>query len=298
MKLKYDSSEVDRSKSGDFVPPKPGLYRLKISEIKVEDIEGGEKRLVIVSRMMDNDSEGHGKGYGFWDRITLNKASAWKLDQYLQAALGIDTENKAKGTFDTDALLNKEIMGRVKHDTWDGEYSPKLGSVFPAVESDGDPDDEDPDEGDGDTGTGDEDEYEDTTPAASGDDEDDLDELGSDADDGDDDAIARLVELAGECDLNPDEYDTWAELAEAIQEENAEEPEPEPEPTPPPSKKAAAKKAGAPAAKAAPKKAQYEDMEIDDLRAEAENRGLAVKGTKSALIARLRTNDADPFSDD
>ena len=43
-----------------------------------------------------------------------------------------------------------------------------------------------------------------------------FEELGEAADTGDDEAEARLTELAGENDLDPDEYPTWAELATAL----------------------------------------------------------------------------------
>lgn len=40
----------------------------------------------------------------------------------------------------------------------------------------------------------------------------------------------------------------------------------------------------------------YDDMGINDLRAEAENRGLDKTGTRSALVARLEANDAQPVA--
>lgn len=57
-----------------------------------------------------------------------------------------------------------------------------------------------------------------------GGDEDDLEALGANADAEDQESIDRLTELAGERSLDPDEYGTWAELAEAITAHDAENP--------------------------------------------------------------------------
>jgi hypothetical protein len=45
-----------------------------------------------------------------------------------------------------------------------------------------------------------------------------LEELGELGDDGDEEARATLIELAGEAGLDPDEYETWADLATALAE--------------------------------------------------------------------------------
>jgi hypothetical protein len=72
-----------------------------------------------------------------------------------------------------------------------------------------------------------------STRAAEPDDDDDDDEdedgevsltdVAALADDGDDDAMASLTELAEEAGLDPDEYGTWAELAEALGSDDAED---------------------------------------------------------------------------
>lgn len=51
----------------------------------------------------------------------------------------------------------------------------------------------------------------------------DLEALGVAADDGDEDALATLTTMAEAAEIDPDEYDTWAELAAALPEEEAEE---------------------------------------------------------------------------
>jgi cobalamin biosynthesis protein CobT len=272
FKIKYDSSKVDRSKQGGNIPPpQPGLYRMKIAEVKQGETKGGDTMLTFVVRMNDTGKKGKAhKGYGFWDNVVMNEASAWKLDQYLQA-IGIDTEKKKRGAVSDTDFINKEVMGRVKSDTYDGEYRPKLASVFPLPEDD---EEEDEDEGDEDFDDEDEDEIED--------DEDDED---SDDDEDDED--------------DEDEEDEEDEEEEDEDDEEEEDEEEEEEAPPAKPKKSASKPAPKPAAKPKAKRPpKYEDMEIEDLRAECKSRGLSTKGTKTALVARLRTNDEDPFSDD
>lgn len=59
--------------------------------------------------------------------------------------------------------------------------------------------------------------------------EEDLAALGASADEGDQDAINRLTELAGEAEYNTDDYETWAELAEVLATPTEEEGEEEAE---------------------------------------------------------------------
>lgn len=295
FKIKYNSADVDRSKSGGGVPPNPGIYLGTIKGVKYrkdnDDIE-------FIVRIKTGDH----KGYGFWDYVNQGEASAWKMDQYITAALGIDTVKKPQGTLDIDDFLNKDVMMRVKAGSYQGLPKPDLAAVLP-VPSDFDEDEEDPaddgdpddpaDDGEPEADPADDPDDPDADPDEPASDEDDFDTLGEEADNGDAVSINRLTELAGENDLDPDEYDTWAELALALEEALS-----EPEPTPAPAKKATAKKA-APAPKAAAKKKakDYDEMDPDDLKAECTTRGISAKGNKSAIIARLRANDDDPFSD-
>lgn len=273
FKIKYDTTNVDRSKK-EIKPPKPGIYKMKITEVKIGESNGGDPMLTFVVRMQENKSAKESKGYGFWDRVTLTEAAAWKLDQYL-VAIGIDTTKKKKGTLDADKFLNVEVMGRVKSGMYDGAYSPELAAVLPMPDDDDD-DDEDDDDDDEDS---DDDDSDDDDEDDEDEDEDDEDEDEEDDDDDDDD--------------DDDEDD------------DDDDDEPEPEPVKKKSKAAAApapaKKAKAAPAPAAPakkaRKPKYEDMDLEDLRAEAKRRGLPTKGSQSAVIARLRTNDEDPFSE-
>jgi hypothetical protein len=257
VKIKYNSRNVDRS--GAVTPPKPGTYKMKVSECKFEEDNGSHPdRLVFIVAMAEADSKGVGKGYRFWDYVNLD--IDWKVDQWLQAA-GVDTEKKPEGELDTKIFKNLEVLGRVKEDSWKGEYRPKLAGVFELVEED--------------------EEYEDYE---------------------EDDEFEEESE-----DEEPEESEESEEDEDWEEEEEEEEEE---EPAPPPRKKAAAKKAPAKKAAAkrrpAPEPEEEEEEEEDDydswdpaaLKAEAKERGLSTGGSKSALIARLRMNDADPFSDD
>jgi hypothetical protein len=295
VKIKYDSTEVDRSKEGDFVAPKPGVYRMKIESCTYEEESSQGPRIVVMARMDQNDADGNGNGYGFWDYVGLK--TDWKVDQWLQA-IGFDTEDDPEGEFDTSDFVGKTIMGRVKEDyfTRDGEdhptYKPKLARALPFVEGD----DEEAWDAESEMEESVEEEPEETDDG----DEDmpfkeDMTELGELADEGDEDAIGSIYTLCQKFVLDSDEFDLWSEAAEAVAENL------EAKPKPKPVKKAPAKKA--PAKKAAAKKPDpepdaeddYDSWSVADLKEELESRELSQGGGKTALIARLRKNDNDPF---
>jgi outer membrane biosynthesis protein TonB len=264
FKVKYNSSGVDRSR-GNGIPPNPGLYLGTVKGVKYRKEKNDIELMVQVK-------SGDHKGYPLWRYISLDPSSDWKLDQAL-LAVGVDTVNKPKGTFDIDNFLNKDVMMRVKGGTYNDEYRPELAALLP-VPDDLDEDDEDEDDEDFD--------------------DEELDDEDEDEDDEEDE------------DEDEDEEEDEDDEDEDEDEEDEDEDEEE-EPPPPPAKKAT-KKAPAAAAKKAPaKKAaaaskakrppKYETMELDELKAECTKRGINAKGNKAAIIARLRANDDDPFSD-
>lgn len=269
VKIKYNSKQVDRT-GGNSIPPQPGTYRLKVSECKYEEDNGSHPdRLVFIASMDETDSKGKGKGYRFWDYVNLD--IDWKVDQWLQAA-GVDTEKKAEGEFDTRKFKNLLVLGRIKEDHWKDEYRPKLAGVFEYV------------------------------------DDDELDEY---EEEGEAEEDEELEEEELEEDEDEDEELEDDEDAEFEEEEEEEDEEEEEAPAPParkraaaPAKKAAGKKAAAPArkAKAAPVEEEpeddYDEWTVQSLKKECKDRGLSTAGSQSGLIARLRLNDADPFSED
>lgn len=297
VKIKYDTTEVDRSKDGDFVPPKPGVYPMKIEEANFEKKNNDHPdRVVFVLRQEGTDPEGNGKGYGYWKYVNLDSASAWVMDMFLRA-IGVDTEAQPKGEIDTAKFVNKAVLGRVKSDYYGEEYRPKLGRVMP-LKGGGD-------EGDWDTGssldTGDGAEADQVITDPSEYTAEEIEAFGESGDEGDEDAASLLTAMGEQTGLDANDYPTWAELATAIVEAMV------PEEKPAPVKKAAAKKAGAqPKAAKAAKAAEpvpaeggenYDEWTLEDINAELTARSLPTTGPKSAKIARLRANDADPFSE-
>jgi len=282
VKIKYDSSEVDRSKSA-VEPPNPGIYKMIIREVKHYPAKDGkDPYLEFVVRMDQDDSNGKGKGYGFWDRVTLNKASAWKLDQYLMSALGIDTTKKAKGDFDPAQFVNKEIRGQVKSEYYEEQYKPKLGTVYSPQNVDDD-DDEDFDEDEVDEIEEDvEDEVEDEELEEDDEeefeDEDEeeaphfLDGLTRDALK----AVIKAENLQIKVLKSMTDDDLRRAIKDVLPEPDEEEDEEEDDET------------------AAP---DYESWSREAVVAELKKRGLAVTGNVAAKIARLRANDDDPFEE-
>lgn len=282
MKLKYNSKEVDRSKdagSGPMIPPKPGVYRMKITEAKYEAESKQGERVVFVLRQEQKDGDGNGLNYGYWDYVALT--TDWKVDQYLQA-VGFDTETNESGEFDVPRdFVGKTVMGRVAAEMYEGQARAKLKRVLPYIAGDDDDLSSDDDLSDI---TPDPEPF----PEKQAVDTSDPMALGASADEDDDASIDALCLLAEKADLDPDEYDTWSELAEAIVAAS------KPKPVKKTSKKAAAK-SPQPSEEAGD---DYEEMSVADLQSELQDRGLNDKGAKGALIARLRASDADPFAED
>lgn len=285
MKLSYNSKQVDRSSSssGPMIPPKPGVYRMKITEAKYEAESKQGERVVFVLRQEQKDGDGNGLNYGYWDYVALT--TDWKVDQYLQA-VGFDTETHETGEFDVPRdFVGKTVMGRVATEMYEGQARSKLKRVLPYIADDTDEDDD----------------LSDVTPDPEPFPKNDIDmtdpiALGEYADETDDaKAIDALCDMADEVSIDPDEYETWGELATAVAEAN------KPKPTKRASKKAVAKKT-APAVEESDDAEEagddYESMTVEELQSELTDRELSTKGAKGALIARLRASDADPFAED
>jgi hypothetical protein len=298
VKLKYNSTGVDRSKQGDFTPPKPGVYPMVVDSVVQEKANADHPvRIVIVVKMVEADPEGNGKGASFWKYINYEDSTQdWVMDQWIAATGLADTESNPTGEIDTKDMVGKKVLGRVKSDYYGDEYRPKLARVMPLKAGEDEP-------GWGDTTTTEADGTAEEDQELAGLDQyssDEVEALGEPADEGDEDAVAALDHLGREAGLDPNDYALWSELAAAIVETMVPAEEPE---APAPAKKSVAKKAAA-APKAAPKKEEpaeeagedYASWTLEDINAELEARSLSTSGPMSAKVKRLKENDADPFA--
>jgi hypothetical protein len=261
--VKFDTREVDRSANKPPAEiPSIGLHRCKVVECEFKKEKGKEPQLVVVYAIDEPGRKSN--GYRMWSYINWTLDSvAWKKDQFL-AAMGL----KQTGQFDTNKMVGKSVTVRVKHEEWNKELRAKSNGVWLAEDLDGDEYDVEP---------------EDDEPE-----EDDEEELEEDEDEDED--------------VDDEEVDDEEDELE-------EDEEPEPEPVKRTTKKAAAPVKAAAKQTAAQKRAAaaveetadlYDDEDeypIAKLRQDCKDRDLSVKGPRSALVARLRANDLDPFGD-
>lgn len=285
--VKYDVTDLDAEESAgkaDFNKPKPGVYNARVKSIILEKPAGMDQRIVAEFEITDGEFKG-------WPRKvyinTESTAAKWKYDQFM-LAFGI-SKTKRKGQFNTDTLQGKACKIRVKSGWWtpEGEtekqYSPEIGAILSK-----DSDDEVGSDAHGDVGDG----------GDGGDTHGDVDESAAD-DDGwtkflgmDEEQLAALEDeirpYCVEVGVDPDTVATWVEVIEQVNDlrnaGDAAEPEPtEPETEPEP---------GA-------DDDEYDDPEVwplAELKGEAKRRTLDQKGTRDAIVARLRESDkTGPF---
>lgn len=143
-KIKFDVSSSDAEKAtANYAQPTPGVYRIKIKALDVKKPDGKDRRIEAQYEIVQDKKF---KGARLFDYINLeSESSAWKLDQFLQA-VGAASTKKRSGSFDTEALLGKDLMCRVKNELYQGEQRAKVGGVF-ALSDDEDEASEDSDEG-------------------------------------------------------------------------------------------------------------------------------------------------------
>lgn len=280
VKFDVSGSDPKAAFAGGGKQATPGVYTVKLKEVKPGFRKGDNgqpdksaPRLEVLAEIQDKKF----KGSLLYDYISFSEASQWKMDQFLQV-LGLASTSKRKGSFDTAKVTNKKVKVRVVGDTYNGEYRAKLGSYLPDDEVDDDGEETEDEEG------------EEEEPAAEDDDSPDLEALGESADADDEEAIDTLTGLASERGLDPDDYETWADLATAIgetdepeEEESEDDEEEEPEEDEGEEEEA-------------DDVPPYSEWSTADLKAEVENRGLDATGKKSALVAALEADDEeDPF---
>ena len=281
--IKFDVSGSDPKAAfaGGGKQPTPGVYTVKLKDCKPGFRKGDNgqpdktaPRLEITAEIQDKKF----KGSLLYDYISFSEASQWKMDQFLQV-LGLASTSKRKGSFDTAKVVGKKVKVRVTGDTYNGEYRGKLNAYLPDDEADGvedDAEDEETEEEEESEESEDSEEEEEDGP--------DYDALGEAADEDDETAIDTLTGLAEEAGLDPEDYETWAELATALSEAEPEEEEAEEE--------SEEEESEDDDDEVPP----YSEWSLADLKAEIENRGLEATGKKSALVAALEADDEeDPF---
>lgn len=236
--IKFDVSDQDPDESTSAPePPPPGLYKAKILSA-IPGYKTGEDgkpdksapRIEVTYEVIetaDSKNKDYKGGGRVWDYVTFYETTKRRLDQFLQA-VGVATGSKRTGQFDPEKLANKIVKIRVNGRKGEDEYRPNLAGVWKW-------------DGAGGSTTTAEDDGMGSTPAkkaagsakkaaAKAPAEEDFQELARQADeDGDDDAATRLGEVAEEKGLDPDAYDTWADLVSAFDGEGAPEEGGEPE---------------------------------------------------------------------
>lgn len=195
LSLKWDVSDVDPGQSaGSWEPAPIGIHPAKIREIAIAQPEGKDTRLEIIAECTDGN-------YGWlYEYINLESpATKWKLDQFLMA-VGESSEKKRSGETKLAKIKGRECQVKVKHEEYNDTIRAKPEVWLPADGKSSDVNEEIS-----------------------------LEMHGAAADSEDEESIDYLTNLAGEYELDPNEYDTWAELAETLVEAGAEADEEEEE---------------------------------------------------------------------
>lgn len=152
-KIKFDVGDVDLDDAasiGNFEEPKPGVYRAKVKEMNPgfsKDSTGkpdkDRPRIEVVFEVLDDRY----RGATLWSYLTFGEGfPKRKMTQFLIAFGIVKKGSKTAGEFDTNKIVNKTCMVRVKAGkNQDGEYRAEVGAVLPdtgesASDSSGDDD--------------------------------------------------------------------------------------------------------------------------------------------------------------
>jgi len=146
VRMKVTAEEMAKAGEdrGDFVLPKPGFYVLTMAECNhgySADKEGGEdtKRprleciytITGVGREETDPKENYGK---IWDYVAFTPTSGWKRAQFIKAfSLAPDGATEFDDEFDTDDLINRKVLVRLKHEkgrTKDDPTRAKVATMF------------------------------------------------------------------------------------------------------------------------------------------------------------------------
>lgn len=182
--VKYDVSGEDPTRTGGAMPlPKKGWYAGKIDKVSYRKGKGDYEFQVVIT-------DKRAKGFRLWDYIDFsNENVRWKVAQFLTAIGEVKAKGKswkkAKGSIDPTETVGTKVAVRIRHSSYEGEPTAKLGGWGPvdslkkAKDEDEEPDDEDEDE--------DTDEDEDEEDDDEGDEEDEDDDADEDEEDDDTD---------------------------------------------------------------------------------------------------------------
>lgn len=249
---------------GEFRRIKPDTYKVRIKSATHRGEDQGKNDIQVVFEVAENKNKA--KGVPLMGYVSFSESSAWKLREFIDA-LGM----KGNGTLDTDRLKGQELMAVVQDDTYQGEVRSKITKYLSAVE---DEDEEDVEEEDLEDEEDEEDEEEDT-------DEDEDEEEDEEDDEEEEEPVAKKAPVKKGASRatnvkksKPEPVDEEEDEEDEEDDEEEEEPESDEE------------------------EEDYSTWTLEELREEAESRGLATKGTAKTLQGRLERDDktsAKPF---
>lgn len=125
--IEYNVEGVEESSGGTGVKVKPGVRIARIDLCEQRDTKSNGDPADDIRVGLNFGSE---FDWGF-TYIGLGPASDWKLAEFVRA-LGL----KDKGKFDPDKQKGKFIRVKVNSGTYNNEYSPDMGKLFPAKPGD------------------------------------------------------------------------------------------------------------------------------------------------------------------
>ncbi len=131
-KIRYDVTDVEER---EFKPPKPGVYTANIDEIEAGESKAGNPQLRIVLKITGGDF--NGALLFHYVPTEPDAPGAFRMLELLK----VTGHNRKKGTLDTDSLVGKTIRVRVKGDSYEGEYTAKVGTLMPPGEDEEDEED-------------------------------------------------------------------------------------------------------------------------------------------------------------
>lgn len=149
IKIKVTADDIEQAdSSGDFELPPAGFYTATLKECKpgYKKVDGAEDknspRIECTYSIDGVGKEGKdldGKNYGrLWDYITFSEASGWKRVEFLRA-MGLPPQKGGDFEVDTDELVNKRVIVKVKHEPDrqnPGEIRARLANTYPFEDED------------------------------------------------------------------------------------------------------------------------------------------------------------------